>query len=61
MTSSHPTPPPCHWFSGLAAALDPRSAPRMALLFVGAAPARGLGPAGPSAAGPADVPCPPAA
>ena len=41
MTSSHPTPAPCHWFSVLAAALDPRSAPRLALLFLGAVLARG--------------------
>jgi hypothetical protein len=31
----------CHWFSHLAAALDPRSAPRLAWLFVGAVLARG--------------------
>ncbi len=41
MPSSHPTPPPCHWFSALAAALDPRSAPRLAWLLVGAVLARG--------------------
>jgi DDE superfamily endonuclease len=41
MTSSHPTPAPCHWFSWLAAALDRRSAPRLALLFLGAVLARG--------------------
>src|ERR1700736_5727781 len=43
MTSSHPTPPPCpwRWFSWLAAALDRRSAPRLALLFFGAVLARG--------------------
>jgi hypothetical protein len=41
MPSSHPTPPPCHWFSALAAVLDPRSAPRLALLFLGAILARG--------------------
>src|SRR4029077_2585348 len=41
MTSSHPLPPLCHWFSALAAALDPRSAPRLAWLFVGAVLARG--------------------
>src|SRR4051812_46623839 len=41
MTSSHPTPAPCQWFSWLAAALDRRSAPRLALLFLGAVPARG--------------------
>jgi hypothetical protein len=41
MTSSHPTPAPCQWFSWLAAALDCRSAPRLALLFLGAVLARG--------------------
>jgi DDE superfamily endonuclease len=41
MPSSHPLPPSCHWFSALAAALDPRSAPRLAWLFVGAVLARG--------------------
>jgi hypothetical protein len=41
MTSSHPLPAPCQWFSSLAAALDRRSAPRLALLFVGAVLARG--------------------
>src|SRR5215216_2244728 len=41
MTSSHPTPAPCQWFSRLASALDPRSAPRLALLFFGAVLARG--------------------
>src|SRR3954468_20147161 len=41
MTSSHPTPAPCQWFSRLASALDPRSAPRLALLFLGAVLARG--------------------
>ena len=41
MTSSHPTPAPCQWFSRLAAALDRRSAPRLALLFFGAVLARG--------------------
>jgi hypothetical protein len=35
MASSHPTPTPCHWFSHIAAALDPRSAPRFALLLLG--------------------------
>jgi hypothetical protein len=39
--SSHPTPAPCQWFSWLAAALDRRSAPRLALLFFGAVLARG--------------------
>ncbi len=33
MTSSHPLPVPCQWFSWLAAALDRRSAPKLALLF----------------------------
>ena len=41
MTSSHPLPVPCQWFSRLAAALDRRSAPRLALLFLGALLARG--------------------
>ena len=41
MTSSHPTPAPCQWFSWLASALDRRSAPRLALLFFGAVLARG--------------------
>src|SRR5690349_4314282 len=41
MTSSHPTPAPCQWFDRLAAALDRRSAPRLALLFFGAVLARG--------------------
>ena len=41
MTSSHPTPVPCQWFSWLATALDRRSAPRLALLFLGAVLARG--------------------
>src|SRR5215212_9623203 len=41
MTSSHPTPAPCQWFSRLAAALDRRSAPRLAMLFLGAVLARG--------------------
>jgi hypothetical protein len=41
MTSSHPTPAPCQWFSRLAAALDRRSAPRLALLLFGAVLARG--------------------
>jgi len=41
MTSSHPTPAPCQWFSWLAAALDRRSAPRFALVFLGAVLARG--------------------
>jgi hypothetical protein len=41
MTSSHPAPAPCQWFTHLAAALDRRSAPRLALLFLGAVLARG--------------------
>jgi hypothetical protein len=41
MTSSHPLPPSCHWFSRLASALDPRSAPRLAWLLFGAVLARG--------------------
>src|ERR1700740_2800966 len=41
MTSSHPAPARCHWFSRLARALDRRSAPRLALLFLGAVLARG--------------------
>jgi hypothetical protein len=41
MTSSHPIPAPCQWFSRLASALDCRSAPRLARLFLGAVLARG--------------------
>jgi hypothetical protein len=41
MASSHPLPVPCQWFSRLAAALDRRSTPRLALLFLGALLARG--------------------
>jgi DDE superfamily endonuclease len=41
MTSSHPLPAPCQWFSRLASALDRRSAPRLTLLFLGALLARG--------------------
>lgn len=41
MPSSHPLPPPCHWFSRLASVLDVRSAPRLARLLVGAVLARG--------------------
>ena len=41
MSLSHPTPPPCQWFSRLASTLDPRSAPRLAWLFVGAVLAGG--------------------
>ena len=41
MTSSHAAPAPCHWFSLLASVVDPRSAPRLARLFLGALLARG--------------------
>jgi len=41
MTSSHPTPATCQWFTRLAGPLDRRSAPRLALLFLGALLARG--------------------
>jgi len=41
MTSSHQMPVPCQRFAWLAAALDRRSAPRLALLFFGAVLARG--------------------
>jgi hypothetical protein len=41
MTSSHPTPAMCQWFSRLATPLDRRSAPRLARLFIGAVLARG--------------------
>lgn len=41
MTSSHPLPAPCQWFDRLASALDRRSAPRLAWLFLGALLARG--------------------
>lgn len=41
MTSSHTTDRLCQWFSTLAHALDPRSAPRLACLFLGAILARG--------------------
>src|SRR3954451_14071866 len=41
MTSSHPLPAPCQWFSRLASSLDRRSAPRLALLLLGAVLARG--------------------
>jgi hypothetical protein len=41
MTSSHQLPAPCQWFSRLASALDRRSAPRLALQFLGAVLARG--------------------
>ncbi len=36
MPSSHEDPSPRHWFSALATALDPRSAPRLARLLLGA-------------------------
>lgn len=36
MTSSHARPAPCQWFSHIATALDCRSAPRLALLLLGA-------------------------
>jgi DDE superfamily endonuclease len=41
MTSSHPLPASCQWFARLASALDRRSAPRLARLFLGAILARG--------------------
>ena len=41
MTSSHSLTAPCQWFSYLASVLDRRSAPRLALLFLGAVLARG--------------------
>jgi DDE superfamily endonuclease len=41
MTSSHPAPPPGHWFLRLAALLDPRCAARFARLLLGALLARG--------------------
>ena len=41
MTSSHPIACTCQWFSQLARPLDRRSAPRLALLFLGALLARG--------------------
>ena len=41
MSSSHLIPAPCQWFSRLASSLDRRSAPRLALLFLGAVLARG--------------------
>src|SRR5512135_1533446 len=41
MTSSHLPPASCQWFSRLASALDRRSAPRLALLLLGAILARG--------------------
>jgi hypothetical protein len=54
MTSSHPTPAPCQWFARLASALDRRSAPRLALLFLGAVLARGGGPSPPGSGSHAD-------
>lgn len=41
MSSSHTARRLCHWFSALASALDVRSAPRLALLLLGAILARG--------------------
>src|SRR4051794_35374394 len=41
MPSSHPLPVPCQWSSRLSSSLDRRSAPRLALLFLGAVLARG--------------------
>ena len=41
MPSSHTPAPRCQWFSDLAAALDPRSARRLAVLFLGLILARG--------------------
>jgi hypothetical protein len=41
MTSSQQDKTSCQWFSRLASALDPRSAPRLAWLFIGAILARG--------------------
>jgi len=41
MTSSHTSRQLCQWFSALSAALDPRSATRLACLFLGAVLARG--------------------
>jgi hypothetical protein len=41
MTSSHIPAPRCQWFSTLACALDPRSAGRLAVLFLGVVLARG--------------------
>jgi hypothetical protein len=41
MTSSHPLAARCQWFDRLALVLDRRSAPRLALLFLGAVLARG--------------------
>lgn len=41
MPLSPATATPCHWFPRLAAALDPRSAPRLVRLFLGAVLAQG--------------------
>src|SRR5262249_41393416 len=41
MVSSHATSAPCQCFTRLASALDSRSAPRLALLFLGAVLAQG--------------------
>ena len=41
MAFSHPAPPLGHWFSVLASALDVRSAPRLAKLFLGVLLAKG--------------------
>lgn len=41
MTASHPLSVPRRWFARLAGPLDRRSAPRLALPFLGAVPARG--------------------
>lgn len=41
MTSSHTPAPRCQWFSALAAALDPHSAPRLAALLLGLILSRG--------------------
>src|SRR3954454_19765546 len=44
MASSRLMPFPCQWFAWLASALDRRSAPRLALLLLGAILARGRRP-----------------
>lgn len=41
MSVAHTPAVPCHWFSTLASALDPRSAPRLIRLFLGAVLATG--------------------
>src|SRR5688572_25349676 len=41
MISSPASPAPCQWFARLAGPLDRRSAPRLALLFLGAVLAHG--------------------